>query len=121
MLIWRLQNSDGTRLAGDQTPVSVYMDFIYRGCRLAIDFIAPTSLGTPRAHRAGHASRDLQPCMECSVENTDTAFGQAQEPVEVPGTQYTPGDFLRQFGSVIAICLGLALLANVLVTIVGEY
>ena len=55
------------------------------------------------------------------MENTDTAFGQAQEPVEVPGTQYAPGDFLRQFGAVIAICLGLALLANVLVTIVGEY
>lgn len=59
--------------------------------------------------------------MEYSVENTNTAFGLAQEPVEASGTQYTPGDFLRQFGAVIAICLGLALLANVLVAIVGEY
>jgi len=59
--------------------------------------------------------------MGCSVENTDTAFGQVQEPVEEPGTHYTPGDFLRQFGAIIAICLGLALLANVLVAIVGQY
>jgi hypothetical protein len=59
--------------------------------------------------------------MECNVQHTDTAFGQAQEPVEGSGTQYKPADFLRQFGAIIAICLGLALLANVLVTIVGEY
>ena len=30
-------------------------------------------------------------------------------------------DFLRQFGAVIAICLGLALLAHALVMIVGTY
>lgn len=30
-------------------------------------------------------------------------------------------DFLRQFGTIIAICLGLALLAHVVVTIVGTY
>ena len=61
------------------------------------------------------------PCMECGVETTDTAFGEAQAPVQESGTAYSPGDFLRQFGAVIAICLGLALLAQVLVTIVGEY
>ena len=59
--------------------------------------------------------------MECSVENTDTAFGQVQEPIEVSGTQYSSGDFLQQFGAIIAVCLGLALLASVLVAIVGEY
>ena len=55
------------------------------------------------------------------MENTDTAFGQVQEPIEVSGTQYSSGDFLRQFGAIIAVCLGLALLASVLVAIVGEY
>jgi hypothetical protein len=59
--------------------------------------------------------------MECSVRNTETAFGQAQEPVAEPGTDYAPRDFLRQFGAVIAICLGLALLAHALVMIVGTY
>ncbi|HEY2617956.1 MAG TPA: hypothetical protein VGI78_11495 [Acetobacteraceae bacterium] len=55
------------------------------------------------------------------MRNTETAFGQAQEPVAEPGTDYAPRDFLRQFGAVIAICLGLALLAHALVMIVGTY
>lgn len=66
--------------------------------------------------------------MECGVEHIDvasdaqpTAYGATHEPVEDEGTQYSPGDFLRQFAVVIAICLGIALLAHVLVTIVGEY
>jgi hypothetical protein len=59
--------------------------------------------------------------MECSVQNLDTAFGHAQEPVAEPGTDYAPRDFLRQFGAVIAICLGLALLAHVLVMVGGTY
>ena len=59
--------------------------------------------------------------MECNVQHTDTAFGQAQEPVEESVTDYEPRDFLRQFGAVIAICLGLALLAHVVVTIAGIY
>jgi hypothetical protein len=53
------------------------------------------------------------------METTDTAFGEVQAPVQEART--TPGDFLRQFGAVIAICLGLALLAQALVTIVGVY
>jgi GMP synthase-like glutamine amidotransferase len=57
--------------------------------------------------------------MECGVENTDTAFGAAQDRVEESATQYAPADFLRQFGAVIAICLGMALLAHVLVWMVG--
>jgi hypothetical protein len=59
--------------------------------------------------------------MECSVQNIKTAFGHVQEPVAEPGTDYAPRDFLRQFGAVIAVCLGLALLAHVLVMIVGTY
>jgi hypothetical protein len=35
--------------------------------------------------------------------------------------QYTPGEFLKEAGMVIAICLGLAVLAQVLVMVVGEY
>ena len=55
------------------------------------------------------------------MQNLDTAFGHAQEPVAEPGTDYAPRDFLRQFGAVIAICLGLALLAHVLVMVTGTY
>jgi hypothetical protein len=65
--------------------------------------------------------------MECGVEHIDvasharpTAYGAAHEPVEDEGTQYSPGDFLRQFAVVIAICLGMALIAHVLVAIVGK-
>ena len=65
--------------------------------------------------------------MECGVEHIDvasdarpTAYGAAHEPVEDAGTRYSPGDFLRQFAVVITICLGMALLAHVLVTILGE-
>ena len=66
--------------------------------------------------------------MECGVEHIDvasdarpTAYGAADRPVENEGTQYSPADFLRQFAVVMALCLGMALLAHVLVTIVGEY
>ncbi len=55
------------------------------------------------------------------MEDIETAFGEAAQPVEESGTQYSPADFLRGFGAVIAICLGLALLAHVLVTVVGVY
>jgi hypothetical protein len=55
------------------------------------------------------------------METTDTAFGAEQAPIQESRTTYSPGDFLRQFGAVIAICLGLALLAQALVTIVGVY
>ena len=59
--------------------------------------------------------------MGCGMETTDTAFGEVQAPIQESRTTYSPGDFLRQFGAVIAICLGLALLAQALVTIVGVY
>jgi hypothetical protein len=55
------------------------------------------------------------------METTDTAFGEVQAPVQEARKTYSPGDFLRQFGAVIAICLGLALLAQALDTIVGVY
>ena len=35
--------------------------------------------------------------------------------------QYTPGEFLKQAGLVIAVCLGLAMLAQVLVMVVGDH
>ena len=59
--------------------------------------------------------------MECGVETTDTAFGEVQAPVQESRTTHSPGEFLRQFGAVIAVCLGLALLAQALVAIVGVY
>jgi hypothetical protein len=62
------------------------------------------------------------------VDNTDIvtrerldAFDDAQESVHHPAAQYSVGEFLRSFGAVIAICLGLALIAHVVVTVVGTY
>ena len=49
------------------------------------------------------------------------AFTEAHEPFQEPVTRYSPADFLRQFAVVIAICLGLALMAHVVVALVGEY
>ena len=43
------------------------------------------------------------------------------QPAQDARAQYTPGEFLKQAGLVIAVCLGLAMLAQVLVMIVGEY
>ena len=97
------------------------MALIYHRSGLGIDFILTAPLVHAGTHRAGPVSRDPYPCMECGVKTTDTAFGAVQEPVEESGATYSPGDFLRQFGAVIAICLGLALLAQVLVAIVGHY
>ena len=105
-----------------------YMDLICGGCRLAIDFILAASLVTHTSILAGHAVRDLRRCMECGVKHIDvasdvrrTAYGAPHETVENEGTQYSPGDFLRQFAVVIATCLGMALLAHVLVAVVGGY
>ncbi len=71
--------------------------------------------------------RCLRVCVEYGVEHTDlaanarqSAFSAAQEPDEQSSTQYSPSDFLRQFAAVIAVCLGLALLAHVLLTVTGE-
>jgi hypothetical protein len=66
--------------------------------------------------------------MECGVDKLDTAFGAlsragdpAQQPAEDTEVHYTPGEFLTQAGRVIGVCLGLALLAQALVAMVGEY
>jgi hypothetical protein len=44
-----------------------------------------------------------------------SAFGGVYETDQEPETSFTPGDFLRQTAAIIAICLGLALLAHVLI------
>jgi hypothetical protein len=66
--------------------------------------------------------------MECGVDKFETAFGalpraldELHEPAQDAPAQYTPADFLKQAGMVIVVCLGLAMLAQVLVMIVGEY
>jgi hypothetical protein len=65
---------------------------------------------------------------ECGVEHIEIAsdarqraFAEADEPVQGTGAQYSPGDFLKQAGLVVAVCLGLAMLARVLVMVIGEY
>jgi hypothetical protein len=68
--------------------------------------------------RAGAAR--VCPRMEVGVDQIEIA-SVAREHESVRGTEYAPGDFLRQFGAVVAICLGLAALAHVLVVIVGAY
>jgi len=55
------------------------------------------------------------------VDNSDTTFGGVEESVDERAARYAPADFLRQFGTIIAVCLGLALLAQILVSVVGEY
>ena len=62
------------------------------------------------------------------MDKIDTAFGalppsvdEAHQPAQDVRVQYTPGEFLKQAGLVIAVCLGLAALAQLLVMIVGEY
>jgi hypothetical protein len=70
----------------------------------------------------------LHVCMEWRVKHIGsvasdgkpTALGNVVEPVSECHTPYTPRDFFKQFGAVIAICLGLALLAQVLVIMVVE-
>ena len=44
-----------------------------------------------------------------------SAFGGDYEAQQEPETTFTPGDFLRQTAAIISICLGLALLAHVLI------
>ncbi len=62
------------------------------------------------------------------MDKIDTTFGalpraidELHKPTQDARVQYTPGEFLKQAGMVIAVCLGLAMLAQVLVMIVGEY
>lgn len=58
--------------------------------------------------------------IEIASDALPLAFAEADGSFQ-EGTQYSPGDFLKQFGAVIAICLGLALLAHVLVAFTGVY
>ena len=62
------------------------------------------------------------------MDKTGTAFGalsraldEERPPAQAGRAQYTIGEFLRQAGLAIAVCLGLAMLAQVLVLVVGEY
>ena len=62
------------------------------------------------------------------MDKFETAFGalpravdELHEPTQNAPEQYTPGDFLKHAGMVIVVCPGLAMLAQVLVMIVGEY
>jgi hypothetical protein len=64
--------------------------------------------------------------MECIMEDASTVhtvgpvkLDEADQRVRGRDAEYTPGDFFLQFGTVIAICLGLAMLAELLVYIVG--
>jgi hypothetical protein len=66
--------------------------------------------------------------MECGVDKIETAFGampraidEAREPAQETRGQCTPREFLKQAGMVILVCLGLTMLAQVLVMMVGEY
>jgi hypothetical protein len=61
--------------------------------------------------------------MGCDVARGTTA---TDLPAEIPGeapvsARYTPDEFVRELGVVLAACLGLALLAQLLVAIVGQY
>ena len=44
-----------------------------------------------------------------------SAFGGVYEIDREPEPSFTPGDFLRQTATIVAICLGLALLAHLLI------
>ena len=66
--------------------------------------------------------------MECGVEEIDPAYGAlprspaaVRDVADESGAGFTAADFFKQTGTVIAVCLGLAAMAQVLVTIVGQY
>jgi hypothetical protein len=65
--------------------------------------------------------------MECIVEDIDTVhtvrpvtFEETDQPIQAQNETYTPVDFFRQSGTVIAICLGLAMVAQLLVPMIGN-
>jgi hypothetical protein len=64
--------------------------------------------------------------MECvvaevhTVHATPAAFKKVDRPIQESHEEYTPGDFLQQFSTVVAICLGLAALAHLVVFMVGN-
>lgn len=58
----------------------------------------------------------------------DTAYGTlprsaaaARDVADESVAGFTAAEFFRQTGAVIAVCLGLAAMAQVLVTIIGQY
>jgi hypothetical protein len=66
--------------------------------------------------------------MEVGVEHVRSvpdmqasSFGAVKEPDREDAIAYTAGDFLKQTGAVVAVCLGLGLLAQALVALVGIY
>jgi hypothetical protein len=67
--------------------------------------------------------------MECLVDRlSETAFGSPREQeehapldLENVGSCPTPGEIIGQIGLVITVCLGLGLLARVLVAFVGVH
>jgi hypothetical protein len=48
-------------------------------------------------------------------------LGTADQPFSERDRQYAPADFLREFATIVAVCLSLALAARLLVSIVGPY
>ena len=61
------------------------------------------------------------------MDNSGAIFGARQRaldeacrPTYRPGTDYPVGEFLKGVGKVVATCLGLALLAHILIAIVGQ-
>jgi hypothetical protein len=86
---------------------------------------------TRKAHQRIPRARLVRPAPlrgVCGVDKIDTAFGalpraldEAHQPGQDDRERYTPGEFLKQAGLVIAVCLGLAMLAQFLVMVVGEY
>jgi hypothetical protein len=63
--------------------------------------------------------------MDRSVYDTETAFGAAPVEEMQPSDHasrklYSPGDFLREFAVVLAVCFSLALLAELLVPILAD-
>ena len=97
---------------------TIYISSIHPGSGLDIDFI----LATPLVH--ANAAVRTRLAWNYGVWHGNDRYriwrGAGARPGFGPHS-YSPGDFLRQFGAVIAVCLGLALLAQALVTIVGVY
>jgi hypothetical protein len=64
--------------------------------------------------------------MECALADIDMApvvaardLETTDEPIKECDRQYAPADFLREFATIIAVCLSLALAARLLVGIAG--
>jgi hypothetical protein len=85
------------------------MEFIFAHALLSAIGIVPIT------HRAWRG------CKECSVKNVNVArgvrshdFDQQQALSHDSGIRFTPGQFFKEAGTVIAVCLVLGLVAQVL-------